>query len=347
MAACRVARGTLLTLVCVLATTALRCPPSAAARMRAVTLRGTVYLPNGRPAARVVLEASGSVSQITPSRNGAQATGKGLFTVRTDAHGRYRVELNPRRVRGLDSQWGATAPDAPVEWDVFLISQAGVGYGSLLVRAEGSRRQLDLDIKLRRGDRVGGATLAASGGRPVAGARVVAMLESKVVRPVPICEAASGRDGVFGLKADLPPGTYRVGATAPGWSILAGGTAVTTGPAQTRRLTLPMTRRQVTIRGSLLGSDGTPLRGRKVTILLEATGGSGHEQGYTGPRHSITTDNDGRFSFVRTWPTEEDYPWAVGYPTLVVAAEVGDRHSDSVKANVLHSARCDAVLTLR
>lgn len=310
-------------------------PPRAlAAGAVAPVLSGAVRLPDGKSAAHVTLEAWGR-RQGHPEHS-IMFWGPKVFTIRTDAHGRYQAELTP------PPGW-MPVDETAAEWDVVLISQQGVGYAWLNLRAEAGRRTLVQDIDLVRGDRVSGTVILYPGGRPAAGARVSAALLSSLTKLPVVSETRADRKGRFRLPADLPPGEYVVGAAAAG-----AGLAGTFGPRrdlppQHHHIELHLVK-DFRLRAQVLDENGQPLSGENVDLKIGAKNPSTSvEFGYR-----VATDHQGCFNTLVEWVDSETKPyWRIAAKQATVSVCFRDRRSGGVTVDPAGSSRTQVVLRLR
>ena len=142
-------------------------------------------------------------------------------------------------------------------------------------------------IPLASGVAVSG-TVTDSAGRPVAGARVVAVDAGAAGATVDLARdgAASGKDGAWSLPA-LAAGTYRL-AVAHGSHPIEIGQPLTVGehPVVGIDLRLPDGCR---LRGAVRGRGGEPIAGARVAASARGTGA------VDAPARSAVTDEQGRF----------------------------------------------------
>jgi len=314
-------------------------------------LSGTVYLPNGRPAAGVVLRALFVMSQLFPGHDRTPPGGV-LFSelavpIRTNAQGRYRTRLDPRDPSARRPQpWPA---GARASWFLMLIS--GAGYGGAGAEVKPGVREVHDDIHLQPGDRVSGTVVAAITGRPIAGATVHVLVD--IGWPMEFSQVKTDKRGRFRVPDQLPPGLWRIGADAKEWATLAEPLPKMDPrrppKAQARHLTFRMVPRSVAFEVLVLQADGTPLRDEPVEMWTTSpTIGPGVGGGLTGPTPRVT-DGNGRFrdGFTRVPDPDLHRPWAMGYPALTLWVEFRGRKSNSGTMDTLHPGTKKVVVRLK
>jgi hypothetical protein len=282
-------------------------------------MSGDVFLPDGTPAADLVVEASGSLwrdlSLLSDMAGAGGTGGSGMFTIRTDSRGRYRRSSLPNSPfrRG----WGEGAT-----YDIYLISSVG-WLSPVSIQVDLDTPEIRQDIHLRTGDRVEGVVVGYPGGKPLKGVSVEAAIGSGLMRrPCTIGEAVSNESGRFGMPVVLPPGEYDLGGRAKGWLLVSVEEAerVDTGAGSRVRTRITMAR-PLRIEGTIYGSDGAPLRNTQVEVRAYATtldpdGGPPRDGAMWG--WQVTTDGEGRYAY-------EYEPWfSYGAPpTMPRYARIG------------------------
>ncbi len=301
-------------------------------------MTGVVLLPDGRPAADVTLEAAGDRDDSAKGQKTRGVGWRALFTIRTDGHGRYQADLAPG---------GAKAPSIEgdsAEFHCFLISPQGAGWAPLTLEVSSRHAEVSRDIRLRRGDQIHGTVVAYPGGKPLPGAKVYAIMEDRLLRPVIVHETEADQKGRFAIPTSLPPGEYIVGAAADGYGFLAEDRRKTGRPGTVRELTLRLIR-DFHFRGQVLGADGVPLRNRPVTILVD---GDGSNVRY--PRSEVgldtRTDAEGRFAYV--FQSHEMYvPLSRTHRHLIVRAKTDSQVSNRVTVDATKVSEAEVVLKMR
>lgn len=262
-------------------------------------MSGNVFLPDGTPAADLIVGASGSLwRDFSPLSDmaGAEGTaGSGMLTLRTDSRGRYRRSSLPDSPfrRG----WGDGAT-----YDLYLISPVG-WMSPVSIQVDLDTPEIRQDIHLRTGDRVAGVVVGYPGGRPLRGVSVEAAISARHVHAArcEVGEAVSDDNGQFEIPVVLPPGEYDLGGRAKGWLLVSveEQQRVDTGAGSRVRTRITMAR-PLRIGGTIYGSDGAPLRSTQVglrayAMTLDPDGGPPRDGATWGCR--VTTDGDGRYAY--------------------------------------------------
>ncbi|WP_043271684.1 MFS transporter [Streptomyces sp. CT34] len=220
----------------------------APARQPVAGLRGRVVDASGAPVPRA------GVTLI--DRQGQQA---GVTTA--DAEGRYAL----------------ATPGA----GTYVLTGAAPGHTphAVAVTCHGAGALVETDLLLATADsRLGGTLLGGSDGTPLAGASIVVT----DARGDVVTRTTTGADGSWAV-AQLPNGDYTLVLSAPGHQPQARAAQLPGGGPERQDARLQPT---ATVRGTVRGPDGQPLRDAAVTLLDDGTV-AGHT--VTGP--------DGAFAF--------------------------------------------------
>lgn len=176
-----------------------------------------------------------------------------------------------------------------------LLRVAHEGYETAFAPVGAAPTQ-QLDIVLRRREATAAATLHGlvvdGSGNPIAGAAVWFGRQ----------HSNTGADGRFVLPADGPQPQYALTIVAKGYALLQQdelGAAIANATARTQDLLFVLTKRPLTARGLVLGSDGTPLAGALVGLLdptLLDVSFEGIEARVGGWSGGVATGPDGTFA---------------------------------------------------
>jgi protocatechuate 3,4-dioxygenase beta subunit len=157
-------------------------------------------------------------------------------------------------------------------------------------------------------------------GRPVAGARVRALIERRTAGFSLMAaggEAQSDSEGFFELEG-LEPGMLRLETWATGFLPASREIEIPSG-ADLEGVEIELTRGAV-VAGLVTGADGAPVIGAQVTVLTEGQPGRGGGGVRSLP---ATTDGDGRYRLDGVEPGERSLSAsASGYPRAVRSLEV-------------------------
>jgi len=293
-------------------------------------LKGTVTLPDGKPAASIVLDVHGGTwrdygaiarAHGWPDSESFGASGSGVrLTITTDQAGRYRVPLigadglRESSVEPVPQGWGEGT-----EYQLRFISPQGAGWaGPLKMTVDPKVAEPRLDIRLRAGDQLEGTVVGYPGKQPMAGAQVIVTMSAGMMHGVMVvvAQTTANAQGRFRIPAALPPGEYQVGAAAAGgWGFIGlpedQARALRDGKvAQRRHLELRLVRdAMVPVR--FLDPSGEPIRNAAISMTVTAAAEWGDQ---------IKTDAQGRHVFEirsRAWVKEH---WASGAAHLQVEA---------------------------
>jgi hypothetical protein len=309
-------------------------PSLAAAPPPGPVVTGVVYRPDGRPAAKVELQAEGWHAKGIDGKGGGTRLVIPQFTFHTDAAGRYRVRLP--RFHGDEPGPAGTRS----RWSVLLLSPQGVGYAQVTIDIASDQASVTQDIHLLRGDRVKGRVLGYPGGKPLSGADIYAVVDEGITSSVGISHAVTDGRGRFEIPADLPPGRYRVGAAAKGYGLIAAYDPGAAKAAQARSITLEMVH-AVRVRGRVLAADGTPVRSRRLGLEVRCR--------RSVIEYTMDTDARGNFAMTLAWdPDEYDRWWGAGCREAQLSAvELERRRSQAVTINPMKSSRAEVTLKLQ
>jgi len=312
----------------------------AGAEAEGPTLTGTVYLPDGRPAAKLELLADGWHLEVVGGKVGGASFQMPPFTLRTDARGRYRVRLS-RHPGDEPAPAGATYR---LHLHLLLLALRGAGWARLKMEVGPDQSRVEQEIRLLRGDRVVGTVLGYPGGRPIAAAQVTVVMDEGITYSVPISHAVTDKRGRFRVPIVLPPGEYRVGAAAEGYGLISPYVPDPHQTAQLLTITLSMVR-DLRLTGRVLSADGMPVSGKRVLLQMEhyLAGSLRLKSGL-----SVNTDPCGRFSAAYRWePGEFDRWWGEGCTEAVLSVGDDGRESNAVLIDPTARSQVEAVLKLK
>jgi len=299
-------------------------------------LSGTVYLPDGKPAAEVTLHSMVQETIEHPT-SPPRATrmfhaGKDLFVIRTDKEGRFEASLSPNEpVTGTQ-----------VRFEGYLLGSSEVGWAMVSISFTLDTPRRTSDVHLTAGDTVQGTVLGYPDEKPLPDVKVGIMLPAGRHEQA-VEELVTDTAGHFATSLALPPGKYSFWPTAKDYAYLREKADASAAPGP-RKVILRLLH-SVTLQGRVLLPDGTPLANQTIEVWM---GGDGTEPFYPwattgGPAH---TDAQGRFTCVSsTHPRPYGEP-ALGFRRLLVKVAFGSQAAQVV-VDVLHPTNEEIVFSLK
>jgi hypothetical protein len=277
-------------------------------------LTGTVFLPDGTPAANIALDSQVEFGRDVsyppwlhpPWSSVSGSTEVPPLGIQTDADGRYRRPL-PVLEDDVLSEWG--------RYRGYLVSPRGLGWAELPeIVLDLGKPVLQQDLHLQTGERIRGQVVAYPGGAGKPGVTV----EGRVWmgphwRPM-FVQTMTDAEGRFELAAALPPKSYEV-AIRPGegWGIM-GMERKPGSAAGTTEIRVSLVH-EYTVQGKVLRPDGQPLANADLSVAFQGLRPQGNGQpvwqGWSSGG-DLHTDAEGRYSFARQ---ADGMPWGEG-PSL-------------------------------
>jgi protocatechuate 3,4-dioxygenase beta subunit len=249
-----------------------------------IVMSGTVALPDGRPAANMVLKAEGYATWSTCGVAGWRG-GTSRFDLRTDGQGGYSVVL----------------PGGDLTRYQLYISQEGVGsIGPVEIETDVDCPDVRRDLHLTEGGTIEGVVIAAADRSPLAGAYVSFATGHGLRGHAFGRRVETNEEGKFRF-APLPPGGYQlsvdfdedweegswVGVDEGLWAVLNAepewGT-VGLAEGETAEVEFRMVK-ELVVTGRVLGPDGAPLPHAMLEDMKVETDGEGCFVYRIRPRH--------------------------------------------------------------
>ncbi len=293
---------------------------------------GTVYLPNGAPAANIELAQYENVGRefLRPPLEGP-ASSDGSFgamygnggvrdPIRTDAQGRYRVPLLDLNDLSDNVSPCPGMTGEGLKYEGYVISPTGLGWAELQVMVDLDRPEVRRDIHLRPGAQVSGTVVGYPGGAPMAGVHVQVGTDvpGEILShgPWPVEEVVTDEEGHFRASAAIPPESLGVVARPPdGWAVMIERWPRPDPTPGERHVEIALLRDSV-IEGQVFAPDGSAVADTHVIF---------------GDRLEADTDAEGHyrieikpgFTFYGEPPTRQRYVWLMPrLPSIGVAAPV-------------------------